>query len=178
MPHLVLKKNFLFRIFIWQLSAFLWFQFWKSYCPMCFQVQSVQKHLRACVIPSGKVALCMCVLPDLLPHSFILPSCLQFKKQNQKKAQKTHLPWKTVTALPLNLSASARSVLVRPALFSLDLHIKTSMIQAKRKWVVWSRVAFFFPSLFLSFPSQQTKTLPSSLIRGNNVRFHFLIWPF
>lgn len=48
---------------------------------MCFQVQSVQKYLRESVVPPGKVALCMCVLPDLLLQSFILPPSLQLLKK-------------------------------------------------------------------------------------------------
>lgn len=127
---------------------------------MCFQVQSVQKYLRACVIPPGKAALCMCVLPDLLPHSFILPSSLQFKKQQQQKAPKNPLALKNCDCSALEPPCVSQICAgADPALFSLNLHIKTSAIQAKRKWVMWSRLAFFF--FFLSFPSQQTQTLPS-----------------
>lgn len=114
---------------------------------MCFQVQSVQKHLRACVIPSGKVAPCMCVLPDLLPHSFIFPTSLQFKKQ-QKKAPKNPLALKICDCSALEpLCVSQICAGADPALFSLNLHIKTSAIQAKRKWVVWSELFFFSPLL-------------------------------
>lgn len=155
---LVLNKNFLFRMFIWQLSAFLWFQFWKSHCPTCFQVQSVQKYLRACVIPPGKVAPCMCVLPDLLPHSFILPSSLQFKKQQQqKKPKKPTCPEKLWLLCPWTSLHQPDLCWCRPSsVFSKFTHqnIRDSS-QEEMGGVV--ETCFFF---FLSFPSQQTQTLP------------------
>lgn len=76
----VFKKNCIFQK---QLCAFFWFQYWKSHCPLCFQVQSVQKYLSECVVPQER-QLCMCVLPDFLPHAFILPHSLQLFAGKQK----------------------------------------------------------------------------------------------
>lgn len=66
----VFKKNCIFRSFTWQLCAFFWFQYWKSHCPLCFQVQSVQKYLRECVVPEER-QLSACV-------SFLTSSYLYF----------------------------------------------------------------------------------------------------
>lgn len=152
---------------------------------MSFQVQSVQKYLRECVVPPGKVALCMCVLPDLLPRSFILPLSLQLFKTNKKK-ENTKLPLNSCdfSALEL-LCVSQICAGAYTALFSLHLHIYKSWAtlqnipdssQEEIGGMVERSCFFFF--FFLSFPSRSGPCFPR-LIRGNNVpisgsRSHFL----